>query len=139
MKMSEAFPSRFLRAGDLPEGSSISVVIDRVELEEVGDDGDQKPVIFFKGKKKGLVANKTNAMILADLYGDESDGWSGKPILLVTGKVMYGGKWVPCIRVQPPKKLAAPAASSPPPADPVASPEPPFAEDGAVDLENCPF
>jgi hypothetical protein len=132
MKMSEAFPSKFLRAADLPEGASIPVVIDKVTLEEVGEDRETKPVAYFKGKQKGLVLNKTNAGVIADAYGDESDGWTNKPINLVVSKVLFQGKFTPCVRVELPKKLRTQAPA------PVTEAAPPFVAEG-VDLANCPF
>jgi hypothetical protein len=60
-------------------------------------------VIFFKGKDKGLVLNKTNWSALVDITGEEdSDDWEGKKVKLVTRKVEYQGKRVPAIRIEEP-------------------------------------
>jgi hypothetical protein len=75
----------------------------------VGD--GEKPIITFVGKDKGLVLNKTNATMIVDSYGDESDVWVGKEIELYPDKVNYQGQIVPCLRVR------IPQAAPPPPSD----------------------
>ncbi len=99
MKMSKAFPSNYLKAADL-EGREPIVTIDRVEMTEIGDEGD-KPVLYFVGKEKGLVLNKTNANTITDILGnDDTDFWHGQRIKLITAKVEYQGKRVPAIRIE---------------------------------------
>jgi hypothetical protein len=97
MQISSAFPSEFLRAQDL-QGRSVNVVIDRVELRDIG--GDPKPVVFFMGKTRGLVLNKTNALELGNYYGNETDAWQGQPVQLYPAKVLYQGRQVDAIRVR---------------------------------------
>lgn len=106
MRMSEAFPSNWLKAEDL-KGHSVKVVIDSVVMEDIGD--KEKPVVYFRDKQKGIVLNKTNASMIAEYYGDDSDGWIGKEIELYPDKVAYQGKIVPCIRVRV-QQAAPPAA-----------------------------
>jgi len=100
MKISNAFPSEYLRAADL-NGRNVMVVIDRTEMAELGG-GDHKPVLYFKGKDKGLVLNKTNANNIATVYGDDTDDWEGKDIVLFTAMVDFQGKTVEAIRVRAP-------------------------------------
>lgn len=110
MKVSAAFPSEFLRAVDL-DGRNVTVVIDRVEMREVGD--DHKPVLFFKGKEKGVVLNKTNSATVAAQFGDEMDDWSGAEIVLYPTSVQFQNKMVEAIRIKiPPRKPARTAAGS---------------------------
>lgn len=99
MKVSDAFPSKWLSASDL-NGNNARVTIQRVELEKIGD--DTKPVIYFKGKTKGLVANKTNSKAIADVYGDEMDDWAGNEIILFPIMTDFQGKAVEAIRVRAP-------------------------------------
>ena len=103
MKMSQAFPSKYLKADDLG-GKRIIVTIDHVSMEEIGDETskENKPIVYFQGKEKGLVLNKTNASQISYLYGDESDMWAGKQIELFTMMVAFGGRQVPAIRIAPP-------------------------------------
>lgn len=98
MKSSDIFPSKYLRAADL-NGAEPIVTIDRVVTETLGD--ESKPVMYFKGKDKGLVMNKTNWNAVEELTGeDDSDNWKGTGIKLVTVKVEFQGKRVPAIRIE---------------------------------------
>jgi hypothetical protein len=83
VKASDAFPSKYLRAVDLPD-RDIPVRIDRVVMEDmgVGRDMETKPVIYFKDKTKGVVLNKVNTDTLSAAYGDEMDDWSGHPAIM---------------------------------------------------------
>lgn len=99
MKVSQAFPSDFLKAADL-DGNA-RVVMAHVEMKDIGD--DHKPVLHFKGMEKGLVLNKTNANNIAAEYGDDMDDWMGKEIILFTAWVDFQGKSVEAIRVRAPQ------------------------------------
>ena len=120
MRVSDAFPSEFLKAADL-QGRNITLLISHVEMTEIGR--DNRPVLFFKGKEKGLVLNKTNATNIATVYGDDTDDWSGGEVTLYEAMVDYQGKTVPAIRVRvPPRKPAAAQRQSPPPETRAAAP-----------------
>lgn len=98
MNINEAYPSNYLKASDL-KGRDVKVIIGRIIMEEVG--GDHKPIVYFQGKEKGLVLNKTNAMNIAALYGPETDGWHGNPVVLYSAWVDFQGRSVEAIRVRP--------------------------------------
>lgn len=98
MRIDSAFPSQYLKAADL-QGRAVPVTIDRVEMEDIG--GDHKPILYFVGKQKGMVLNKTNSNNIALLYGPETEDWNGKPIELFEAMVDFQGKTVPAIRVRP--------------------------------------
>lgn len=102
-----AFPSTYLKAADLGK-SRPTVTIDRVSLEEVGD--DHKPVVYFAGKDKGLVLNKTNAGAIVDIAGtSDYSKWGGVAIRLFATKTEYAGKRVDCIRIDEPEGAKPPA------------------------------
>jgi hypothetical protein len=105
MKMSEAFPGKYLKAGDLPEDTPVTVRMDRVEMEDVSGKGkkEMKPVLFFIGKEKGVVLNKTNTNTISAAYGDDSENWHGKPIQIFRTETEYAGERVDCIRMRVPK------------------------------------
>ena len=108
MKISEAYPSKYLKCADL-QGRSVSAIIHNVEIEKLGE--DNRPVVYFKGKQKGLVLNKTNAGTIADMYGDNTDHWEGHKITLRPTRVDFRGERVDAIRVefvQPPPKTVKP-------------------------------
>src|SRR3990167_5350243 len=99
MDINTAFPGNYLKAADL-KGRNVPVTIERVEMEDVG--GDHKPVVYFQGAERGLVLNKTNASIISDMYGSETNLWGGKRVVLYTARVEFQGRLVDAIRVQHP-------------------------------------
>lgn len=100
MKLSEAFPSAFLKADDL-NNQSVTVEISAVELTELGQgrDKETKLLISFRGKEKKLVCNKTNGSTISKLYGDDTDAWIGQKITLQSREVEFQGDMVLAIRV----------------------------------------
>jgi len=100
MKVSEAYPSKHLSAPDL-NGQNVRVTMDHVEMEKLGD--DNKPVLYFKGKQKGLVLNKTNSKTIAQAYGDEMDDWNGQELILFAVMTEYQGNPVEGLRVRMPQ------------------------------------
>lgn len=123
MNINSAFPSTYLKADDL-QGKRVAVTMDRVQMEDVG--GDHKPVLYFVGKDRGLVLNKTNASIIAEMYGAETDNWLGKKITLYPARVEFQGRIVTAIRVHldpsVSEEVQAPLASQPRPATPRSAP-----------------
>lgn len=95
--------SKWLSHPDL-KGREIKVTIDGSKVEEVGD--THKLVVYFAGKDKGLALNKTNARMIAEAYGRNSDDWSGKEIIMYPTKTEFQGKLVDCIRVRIPTAQA---------------------------------
>jgi len=103
MKLSQAFPSKYLKADDL-NGNRVTVQINTVEMETLGD--ESKPVCYFVNKAKGMVLNRINAQTIAAIAGsDDTDDWHGTSVRLYSTPVLFQGKMVPSIRVE-----AAPAA-----------------------------
>ena len=97
--------SEYLKAADL-QGREASVIISKVGFEKM--DGKDRAVLFFIGKSKGLMLNKTNINNIVYLYGDETNDWNGKEIILFPALVDYQGKTVEAIRVKGPQHQAAP-------------------------------
>ncbi len=98
MKGNDVFPGKYLRADDL-KGAELIVTISHIKVETLGD--DSKPVLYFAGKEKGLVMNKTNWTAVVELTGQEdSDDWQGHKVKLVTRKVDFQGKRVSAIRIE---------------------------------------
>lgn len=113
MKMSDAFPSKYLKATDL-NGNRVRVTIDRVVFEDIGqgEDKDRKPVLYFKGKEKGVVMNKTNATNIALMYGDEMDDWTGVDVELFSAMVDFQGRSVEAIRIRPMRPVVKAGAAN---------------------------
>lgn len=115
MNINEQFPSKFLKASDL-QGAMVKVKIRDVTVEEIGT--DRKLIMYFDGKDKGMVLNKTNARTIGDVYGDDTDGWVGAPIEIFSMKVDFQGRMVDGLRVRvPPKKAPVRTAPQAPPDD----------------------
>jgi hypothetical protein len=102
---SQAFPSRFWKADDLPEGGKV-FKIESLDVEEVGTDKKSKYVLHFVKQDKGLVLNPTNWDLIAAFLGADSDNWTGGLIVLYPTETAFGGKTVPCIRVRRPREEA---------------------------------
>jgi hypothetical protein len=145
MRIGDAFPSRYLKASDIPldqDGNSTTLVLTikdvRVETLGQGPDADQKPVLYFRETDKGLVVNKTNAKTLTELFKtDDTDEWIGKRVGLFVMEVQFQSDLVPSIRVKkkaptgPSTKLASSKL-----ADPEYVPQPAPADPADPD---CPF
>ena len=132
MKVGQAFPGNYIKAADLNH-KKVHVVISECKLEDIG--GDQKPVLYFEGKERGLVLNKTNANMIAEILGtDEMDDWSGQRIMLYPSKTDFQGKRVDCIRVE-----AAPKGAARPVAAPAPAPLKAAAPDCQASDEDVPF
>lgn len=115
MNIGAAFPSKYVKAAELPE-EGITLTMDRVAMEDVDGKGTHKPVLYFEKAKKGLVLNVTNSKKIQQLVGTaETDEWSGKKIVLYASETEYAGDTVPCIRVRA-AKAATPAKPAPAPA-----------------------
>ncbi len=97
--VNDAFPSTYLRAADL-NNRTAKLKMEKVVFEEIGQNKDQKPVLYFVGTKKGLVLNKTNATTIGAVHGQEFENWAGKEIELFSMMVPFQGQNVPAIRVR---------------------------------------
>ena len=108
MKIFDAFPSKYLKAADLG-GSEIRAIMKHVMMEEIKDPKDPEdakvvPVLYFRSVPKGLVVNKTIAKVIAMGYGQETDEWRDKPIILFTAMVDAFGDTMEAIRAKLPRK-----------------------------------
>ena len=139
MNVNSAFPSDYLKAEDL-QGKNQTVTIETVELVELGEgrDKQQKILITFRGKEKGLVCNKTNAGTISKLYGPETDDWIGQTIIIGPREVEFKGDMVWAIRVSLQKPGTKPAAATVKP-EPVPSKPPTIISDPISGEDDVPF
>jgi hypothetical protein len=97
------FDKEYIYAYDL-EGRDVTVTIERVvggTLVGTGGKSNKKPIVYFKGTKKGLGLNITNARVIAGLYGGfDSEKWVGKRITLYPTTTTFGSQTVDCIRIR---------------------------------------
>ncbi len=106
MDINSCFPSSWIEAADFPDEQVLTV--EEVTIEEVGDDKDERPVVWFRGLDKGLILNKTNAGTISEMYGTETDEWTGKKVTAYATECQFGAKMVPCVRIRV-RKPTAPA------------------------------
>ncbi len=93
----QLFPSRWLKSSDI--GSSPrTATISRIDFELIGRDQEKKAVLSFQNTTKRMILNRTNAQILANLYGKELKNWVGKRITLYCAEVQFRG--TPCLAVR---------------------------------------
>jgi hypothetical protein len=120
------FDANYLYAHDL-KGRDVTVTIKEVKVAKLrsidkNKPDQKKPILFFKESKdnRGLVLCKTNARIVAGIYGTETDGWVDKKITLFGARVEAFGETVDAIRIRPtaPGKSAKPGTFVEPPTAP---------------------
>ena len=128
MHVDTLHPSNFLKASDVDSRDFIlcikSLSFEEFDRDEGGKEG--RPCLWFAETEKGLVLNKTNAQMIASLYGTETDDWAGKLIAVGSENVPFKGKIVPALRV----RGHVPAAGNGQAAQPAPKPEPVSAGDG---------
>ena len=102
MNLTEIFPRRFASGEDLSQ--SIIVTVSGVTLESMYSGNGQtveKPVLYFKETKKGVVLCKTLAYQIADILGStDTNTWVGQQITLVSDTLMVAGKSRSVIRAR---------------------------------------
>jgi hypothetical protein len=105
MKTSDMIQSPFLKKEDFPTPTVLT--IKRVSLEQVVK-GEEKWVLFFNERTKGLVLNKTKIRLLEAGYGDDTDHWTGKKVRLsFDPTVAFGGEVVGGVKLEVSKALRA--------------------------------
>jgi hypothetical protein len=104
---SQAFPSKYLKADDLPQGGKV-FKISSLDVETIGTDNEEKYVLRFGNSDKALVLNLTNWDLIAAFAGADSDDWLGHFVVLYPTETPFGGKTVPCIRARRPRQAAQP-------------------------------
>jgi hypothetical protein len=123
MRLGDVFPSEYLKSGDLggaAAGKRFRVVISDVKAWEDAK-GNRKLSIGFVGSKKRLLANVTNSRSIAKVFGEETDAWVSRTIILFVTMVDYMGDQVEAIRViaDPAPPQAGFVQPAPPAAQPV--------------------
>jgi hypothetical protein len=106
------FTGRYLASPDL--GSiEPTVKIERITCEVVKDEEKrterERWIVFFAGKDKGMLLNRSNAIIIAALCkSDKTEDWIGHSITIGVRKVKMGGDLVDGLRVIGSPELSAP-------------------------------
>lgn len=81
--------------------------VEKIVEEQVGDNGDIKPVIYFEGIEKGWPANMTALESLSEITGsDDTDDFVDTAVeIFVDPSVRYAGKRVGGIKLRKQEEL----------------------------------
>lgn len=99
------FDRDYIGAFDL-QGRDVTVTISKViggELTAMGGRKSRKPILYFAGKERGMIMNKTNSKVVAAMFGNFVEAWIGKRITLFVSQTRdpaTGGE-CDCLRVRP--------------------------------------
>lgn len=89
-------------AGDMIGQKNISLTIASVTIERMnsGKGGEQaKPCLHFKERDKLMVLNKTNASLLAQALGAETDLWTGATVVIAAPMIEAFGRSTRSLKV----------------------------------------
>jgi hypothetical protein len=119
-RVSEVYSGNYVTAAELDGRGRVPAVVTKAATESVGQEQVEKVVISLASRDgrawpRRLVLNKTNSLILASAYGDDTDAWLDKQVEVWAEATHFQGRMVKGIRLAP---AAAPAIPMPPPAKP---------------------
>lgn len=101
MNLRSQYPG-YLRKEDVEKPTLLTIA--SIDLENMTD-GASKVVCFFEETDRGWVVNKTNANIMMDLFGTDTDDMIGqKLVLYAEPNIMFAGKRVGGIMCRAPKQ-----------------------------------
>ena len=101
-KTSDMIQSKFLKKEDFTTPAVVTVK--DCTLEDMGS-GDSRWVLWLNERDKGLVLNVTKIRLMEAAFGQDTDDWRGQKVKLsLDPTVMYAGKVVGGIKLQPGKK-----------------------------------
>ena len=105
MNLNDLLDSKYLKKDDLGDQEH-TVTIRKVTKTNVARDDEEpkyKAAIAFDELGKPMVFNKTNLKRVAKAYGNDTDGWIGKKIVVYFDpEVEFGGEIVGGLRVRVP-------------------------------------
>lgn len=109
--INDIFPSKYLKAHEL-KGTSPTVTIARVGVEDVRNrvKTDTKAVLYFAGKTKGMLLNKTNAQTVTEIAQSPlTERWVGVAITLYATTATFDKKVHDVIRIKAPTSGVVPS------------------------------
>lgn len=104
VKSSDIYTSKYLSAKIAGQYNGKKFTIDSVHKEAVGmseDDMKDRLVMRLSGVDKPVVLNATNNAIISLAYGDETDEWVNKKVILRIVKVAFNGEMRDGIQFEP--------------------------------------
>jgi hypothetical protein len=110
----DMYGSQHLAATDVKKPTTTE--IEQVAKDDFAKPGERKKeraVLHFRGIKKPMIVNKTNALILAAAFGKDIDDWVGQRVVIRPERTTYGGKPTMGLRIYPADSEEAPAPNAP--------------------------
>lgn len=102
MKLSEMYPSKYLRGADL--SAPVKVTIAKIQPERLYTPGVGEVdgwVLYCERASKGVVLSKGLALSIAQALGaDDTDEWIGKQIVLYPQPMRVAGRDLVAIRAR---------------------------------------
>src|SRR5210317_1260950 len=103
MNFDDLYPSRFLKAGNIPNGKA-NYTIKAVAREPLETDQgtEEKVIMTFEETAMQLVLAKVNAVCIRAMFGSDVQAWIGKRVTLYTTTAIMPfprRRDEPCIRV----------------------------------------
>ncbi len=106
-------PSKYLSGVDLPADATFTIkAVSLSDLEGENGKTERRGTIALLETDKPWLSNVTNSKCLAAMFGDETDRWVGKRVVVFQERVLAFGEWVPGVRVRGSPDLAAPVSVS---------------------------
>ena len=98
----DLYGGRFLSSQEVKAPTNVTIErIERRRSPARASRRAQKLVLYFKGGKKGMVINKTNANALAAAFGKNLSDWVGKRMTIKSEPTIFGGKPTQGLRLYP--------------------------------------
>lgn len=91
--------SRFYRGTDVE--TPFEATIRAWTTETIGDNGEEKDVVWLENHERGIVLNQTMGLQLSEDLGDDMDHWPGGEVRVYTERVRNPstGKLGPAVRI----------------------------------------
>jgi hypothetical protein len=110
----DMYGSQYLAATDLKK--PITTMIEQVETDDFARQGERKKVkavLHFRGMKKPMICNKTNALVLAAAFGKDIDDWANQRVVIKAERTTFAGKPTMGLRIYPADSEDTPALKAP--------------------------
>lgn len=101
-KWQTMYSADYINAAEIPEGKQWTLTITGVKgatLEDEKGKRSGKAVVSFREMDRGLVLAKTNAILIAAMFGEDTEAWKGKRITIHAEMVKVGPDTAPGVRV----------------------------------------
>ena len=101
VKIGKFVTAKYMNAKSAGQYNGRKLVIDTVFPADINE--SEKLCIRFKDVDAPLALNQTNLTLLSAAWGDESDNWINKVVILHLVNVTYNGQMVLGVQLEPSK------------------------------------